>query len=379
MQIGSLQLACPLLLAPIAGYCDLPFRLVARQCGGVGLAFTDLLCPHGVLKQNAQTRWLMATCPQDQPLGMQLYGNDPALMAEAARWSVDRGANLIDINMGCPVDKVTKTFAGAMMLCTTDATLRVVEAVIQAVGDRVPVTAKTRLGYEPGELTAPALARQLVSAGIAALTIHGRTAAQRFKGVVDLDGIAAVVDAVHQASRNTAGAGGIPCIGNGDIHTPLDARRMIDHTQCDGVMIGRAALEAPWIFHDTAHYLATGQLVDHFSLRARIEVIRAHLHGMIKLRDQRFALRTIRQRIGWYGKYLGPCKPLKQAIRTLDDAAAFDGLLDEFLAGHPEPDAVPVTWAQRQRQLADAHASTIPPTAHRDGAPPRPVAWAQSL
>lgn len=379
MRIGSLQLTTPLLLAPIAGYCDLAFRLVARQCGSVGLAFTDLLCPHGILKQNAQTQWLMATCPQDHPLGMQLYGNDPALMATAARWSVERGADLIDINMGCPVDKVTKTYAGAMMLCTPQATLRVVEAVIAAVGDRVPVTAKTRLGYEHDERTAPALARQLVSAGIAALTIHGRTAAQRFKGNVDLDGIAAVVDAVHEASRDTAGGGAIPCIGNGDIHTPLDARRMIDHTQCDGLMIGRAALEAPWIFRDTAHYLATGDLVDHFSLRARIEVIRAHFHGMMKLRDERFALRTLSQRIAGYGKYLGPCKPLKQAVRTLGDAAAFDELLDEFLAGHPEPDAVPVTWAQRQRQLADAHASTMAPPAQPAGAPARPAGSGQCV
>ncbi len=346
LRIGNVQLASNLLLAPIAGYCDLPMRLITRQLGSVGLAFTDLLCPHGVIKQNRRTKWLMATSPDDQPLGMQLYGNDPKLMAEAARWSVDHGAVVVDINMGCPVDKVTKTFAGAMMLCTPDVTTRVVDAVISAVGDRVPVTAKTRLGYEADELTAPALARRLVNTGIQCLTIHGRTAALRFKGSVDLDGIAAVVDAVHDA-----GHGRVPCIGSGDVRTPFDATRMIEHTGCDGVMIGRAALEAPWIFRDTHQLLTTGAITNELTLRERVEVIRQHFDHMRSLRDDRFALTIIRQRISAYAKQLGPCRQLRHAIRKLADANAMDGLLDTFLYNVGSAvDAVPLTWEQRAKQ-----------------------------
>ena len=282
LRIGNTILKNNLLLAPVAGHCDLPFRLAARSCGSVGLAFTDLLCPHGILKQNSQTQWLMATNPDDHPLGMQLYGQDLDLMADAARWAVDHGATLIDINMGCPVDKVTKTFAGAMMLCTPDHTLQVAERLVNTVGHQVPVTAKTRLGYHAGECTAPDLARRLIHVGIQCLTIHGRTAAQRFKGHADLTGIARVVDAVHAAGNNQ-----IPCIGNGDIRTPFDAQQMIAATNCDGVMIARAALAAPWIFRDTQSLLTTGSIQNELTLRQRLDVIRRHFHHMLDLRDPR--------------------------------------------------------------------------------------------
>ena len=352
LRIGTVQLETNFLLAPIAGHCDLPFRLTARSCGGVGLAFTDLLCPHGVLKQNKQTQWLMATCPEDRPLGMQLYGSDPDLMSEAARWAADQGATTIDINMGCPVDKITKTWAGSKMLCTPDATVRVAESLIRTVGERVPVTAKTRLGYEHNERTAVALVRRLVSAGVQAITIHGRTAEQRFRGRADLDGIAQVVEAVHDA-----GMGRVPCIGNGDIRTPFDAQRMIDQTGCDGVMIARAALGAPWIFRDTHQLLAAGSISDELTLRQRVEVIRLHFKHMLALREPRWAVSRLRSCIGGYGTHLGSCKPFKQAVlaMTEHDAGRFDEIADRFLddAGICA-DAVPVSWEERARQLADA-------------------------
>jgi len=354
LTLGDVQLDTRVLLAPIAGHCDLAFRLTARACGGVGLAFTDLLCPHGVLKQNAQTRWLMATCDDDRPLGMQLYGNDADLMAEAARWAVDHGAATLDINMGCPVDKVTKTFAGSMMLCMPEQTLRVAERLVRTVGDRVPVTAKTRLGYHAGERTGHALARRLIDVGIAGLTIHGRTAAQRFKGEADLGGIAEVVAAVRDA-----GGGRVPCIGNGDIRTPFDAQRMIERTGCDGVMIARAALQAPWIFRDTHALLSTGAIGDELTLRQRLAVVRQHFAHARRLRDDRYAVAKMRQWIAGYGRHLGPCKPLKEAVRTLapEHAGRFDGLVEAFLdAVGPAADVAPVTWAQRREQLRPTHA-----------------------
>lgn len=356
LDIGPLRLPTNVMLAPVAGHCDLPFRLIVRGCGGAGdrfdgLAFTDLLCPHGVLRQNDQTRYLMATCEADRPLGMQLYGRDPALMCEAARWAIDAGARTIDVNMGCPVDKVTKTFAGSMMLCIPDQTVAMFERLVAAVdrhgAGRVPVTAKLRLGYHAGERTAPALARRLVEAGARCITIHGRTAALRFKGRVDLPGIAAVVEAVREAGR-----GHVPCIGNGDIRTPFDARRMIEATGCDGVMIARAALGAPWLLRDTAHYLAHGTLPAELTLRQKLDCYRRHVHEVARRRSPRHALTIARQKIGGYGVHLGPCKPLKIAVQKLDALAEFDAWLDRWLREVDDrADAVPVSWARRDAVL----------------------------
>jgi len=356
MRIGPVQLESNVLLAPVAGHCDLPFRLVARSCGGVGLAFTDLLCPHGVLKQNRQTQWLMATNDDDRPLGMQLYGRDAELMCEAARWAIDAGAVTIDVNMGCPVDKVTKTFAGSMMLCIPDETVKMFERLANMVenltGGRVPVTAKTRLGFHDGELTAPPLARRLVEAGAKCITIHGRTAAMRFKGNVDYEGIRRVVEAVHDA---IPGAGTeVPCVGNGDIRTPFDAKRMIDATGCDGVMIARAALTAPWLLRDTAHYLQHGELPAELTLRQRVDCYRRHVHHVAKMREERHALTVARQKIGGYSKHFGPCKAMRVAIQSLTSMADFDAAVDQFLAESGQAaDRVPVTWSERDAIFAD--------------------------
>jgi nifR3 family TIM-barrel protein len=350
LTIGPVKLDTRLMLAPMAGHCDLPFRLVARACESVGLAFTDLLCPHGILKQNEQTRWLAATNPVDQPLGMQLYGQDPDIMAEAARWAEANGAVTIDINMGCPVDKVTKTFAGSMMLCTPDHTVAVAERLVKTV--RVPVTAKLRLGYHDGEYTAPELARRLIGVGIACITIHGRTAAQRFKGQACHDGIRAVVEAVHDA-----GNGQVPCIGNGDVKTPYDAQRMIERTGCDGVMIARAALGAPWIFRDTLELLTTGAITHELTLRQRLDFVKMHYRLIHEMRGPRRAVMRMRQCISGYTRHLGPCKPLKLAViaMTEDDHARFDGIVDTFIDGAGEAaDRVPITWADRAGQLAQS-------------------------
>src|SRR3984957_15876435 len=239
LRIGSVQLATNLLLAPIAGYCDLAFRLVARSCGGVGMACTDLLCPEGVLRENRKSMELAMTVPADSPLCMQLYGGNVELLCEAAHWAEERGAHVIDINMGCPVDKITKRDGGSKLLCDPDRTLRMVERIV-GVLRHTPLTAKLRLGWDDSCIVAPSLASRLEQAGIQLITIHGRTTEMRFSGQARLDGIAQVVAAVNK----------IPVIGNGDIRTPQDAKHMIETTGCSGLMIGRAALSSPWIFRD---------------------------------------------------------------------------------------------------------------------------------
>lgn len=299
LQIGPVPLRTNLLLAPIAGYCDLAFRTICREWGGVGLACTDLLSPQGLLRGTATSLDLAKTNDFDKPVGMQLYGSDPDIMAEGARWAVEHGATVVDINMGCPVDKVTKKDGGSKLLTDLSRAARIVERVAReleklplsaeewekrvgaerhsqlgirhSTGDvgtnaesrmpnavtapgsswTVPLTCKIRLcwhtaDYEAGTACSPGLASALADAGVKAVTVHGRTTEDKFQGTVRLEGIARVVDAVN---------GRIPIIGNGDVREPADAERMLRVTGCDGVMIGRGALSTPWLFRDAWAHL----------------------------------------------------------------------------------------------------------------------------
>ena len=320
LTIGNLKLKTNLLLAPIAGYCDVSFRLVARSCGGVGLAVTDLLCPEGVLRENYRSMQLAATCEADSPLSMQLYGGDEQKLCEAARWAEDRGAHVIDINMGCPVDKITKRDGGSKLLCNPDRTLRMVERVMRVLR-HTPLTAKLRLGWDDSCIVAPSLARRLEGAGVAMITIHGRTTQMRFGGQARLDGIAEVVAAVEK----------IPVIGNGDIKTPQDARRMFDQTRCAGVMVGRGALSAPWIFRDIASYMATGTVPEAPSTEQKCQLMRDHFYNLCHYRSQRSAVCEFRKRVSWYAKQMNPCRILRDGLREIDSPADFEAVLSRFL------------------------------------------------
>lgn len=307
MRIGSIKLQTPLLLAPMAGYCDLPFRILCRELGGVGLACTDLLNCHSILKGHPRAMQLAATALADQPLCMQLYGNCQDPLPEAAKWAVDHGAVIIDINMGCPVDKVAKKNGGSLLLCDVDSTVRLAEKIVNAVRDRnVPVTAKVRLGWDRTRIVAPQLAVALENIGIAAVTVHGRTTEQMFKGQADLNGIAEVVAAVKS----------IPIIGNGDISEPEHVTRMMEHTGCAGVMIARGAIRSPWIFQRAENLLRTGVAASEPTLLEKIRIIRRHLELLIEHLGDHDAIMCLSRRISWYGKTMGHIKPLKEAIRV---------------------------------------------------------------
>jgi len=237
LTIGSVALSTPLLLAPIARYCDLPFRLLTRRQGGVGLASTDLLCPQALLNESVKSMWLAATSPEDQPICMQLYGRDPHIMAEAARWAEQHGACVIDINMGCPVDKVTKKNGGSKLLCEPDVAIDIARNIIAAV--EVPVTAKIRLGWDETTIITDTLPVALADVGVAAITVHGRTTEQKFRGQARLEGIVRVVESMARHHPD------VPVIGNGDVKSPTDAWGMMQRTGCRGVMIGRGALGQP--------------------------------------------------------------------------------------------------------------------------------------
>ncbi len=322
--IGNVRLNTNLLLAPIAGYCDLAFRLLVRRIthpipesdvtAGVGLACTDLLCPQAVLNENRKSMWLAATCQEDQPLCMQLYGVDPDLLAKAAIWAAGHGAAVVDINMGCPVDKVTKKNGGSKLLCNPPAAIKLAKRVVESV--KIPVTTKIRLGWDDDQIVGPTLAPALADVGITAITVHGRTTQQKFGGQCRLDGIAQVVDAMKRHPQ-------VPVIGNGDVKSPHDAKRMLDTTGCNGVMIGRGALGQPWIFRDTAYLLATGQCLAPISRSERAKIVVDHFEILHRLRGERIALNTIRQRISWYSQALQPWPGLRRRVYGVKSASEF--------------------------------------------------------
>ena len=319
LSIGNVQLENPLLLAPIAGYCDLAFRLVVRSIrgpsGGVGLACTDLLCPQALLNENTKSLWLAATCPDDKPVCMQLYGRDPDIMAQAGEWAEEHGATTIDINMGCPVDKVTKKNGGSKLLCEPMLAVAIAERLVKTV--KVPVTAKIRLGWDDESIITDTIPPALADVGIAAVTVHGRTTEQKFKGKVRLPGIARVVEAMARRHPD------VPVIGNGDVTEPQHARQMMDATGCAGVMIGRGALAQPWIFRDAAHHVRTGELPEPLPRATKARIVLQHFENIVRYRGERIAVNTLSQRVSRYSKHLQPWPGLRRDVRHVESADAF--------------------------------------------------------
>ena len=318
MRIGSLTLESNLFLSPLAGYTNLPFRLVVREMGGVGLCTTDLVNARSLLERNPKALKLIETCPADRPLAVQLFGSVPEQMRDAALQLEALGVASVDINMGCPVRKVCRVGGGSAMMTELDKTSRLVKAMVDAV--KIPVTAKMRLGWDDDNLTAPDLARVLEAVGVAAIFVHGRTRAQGFGGTVNLAGIRAVSQAVRS----------IPVIGNGDVTTPQAARMMLAETGCAGVSIGRGAFYDPWIFQHTRHYLETGALLPEPGFEERVQVMRRHLDLMVEVFGEEHGCRMFRKVAPWYAKRFGPSHEFNRRVVALSHRAEFDEILDDY-------------------------------------------------
>ena len=316
--IGPLQLKSNLFLSPLAGYTNLPFRLVVREIGGLDLATTDLVNARSLLERNPKALKLIETCPADRPLAVQLFGSVPEEMRDAAVYLESIGVASVDINMGCPVRKVCRVGGGSAMMTELDKTARLVRGMVEAV--KIPVTAKMRLGWDDQNLTAPDLARVLEDAGAAAIFVHGRTREQGFGGTVNLAGIAAVVQAVRA----------IPVIGNGDVTTPQAAKMMFDETGCAGVSIGRGAFYHPWIFRDTGHFLRTGQVPPEPDFEERVRVMRRHLDLMVEVFGEEHGCRQFRKIGPWHSKRFGPANEFNKRIVKLSSLAEFDSILDDY-------------------------------------------------
>jgi tRNA-dihydrouridine synthase B len=337
LRLGTLALPSRFCLAPMAGYTSLAFRLAVRKLGGLGLVTTDLVNARAILEGRPRSFELAETCLEDRPMAIQIYGHVIDEMQRAARWVVNHGASAVDINMGCPVNKVVKSGGGSALMCQADEATRLVAGVVEAAG--VPVTVKMRLGWDDQTLSAPALARSFERVGAAGVIIHGRTRAQGFKGGVNRDGIRAVVEAVES----------IPVVGNGDIRTLADAAGMFVETGCAAISIGRGALSNPFIFRQLAHWAATGDPGPEPTFEERIDVMVDHFHGLLARRGERLACLQFRKLVKWYSHAIRPAKELSNRLINLASASLFDQTVELIreqgpaspLPGHFEP-RVPV-------------------------------------
>lgn len=319
MRIGSHLLSSNLFLSPLAGYTNLPFRLTLRELGGLGWATTDLVNARSLLERNAMALKLVASCAEDRPMAIQLFGSVASEMRDAAKMCEELGAQSVDINMGCPVRKVVKIGGGSAMMTELAQTAALVRSMVEAV--KIPVTAKMRLGWDDDNITAPDLAAILEQAGVAAIFVHGRTRAQGFSGTVNLAGIRAVAAAVKN----------IPVIGNGDVTTPEAAKHMLVETGCTGVSIGRGAFYDPWIFRRTQHYLETGELLPEPDFTERVAVMRRHFERYCEFYGEANGARLFRKVAPWYAKRFGPSKPFKQRIITIKSRPDFEAALEEYI------------------------------------------------
>lgn len=301
---GDLRLPSRYLLSPLAGYTNLPFRRVCREIGGVGLCTTDLVSARGLLEQNEKSLQLIATHEVDTPYSVQIFGPVHSEMRDASQFLEEYGVDSIDINMGCPVDRITKGGAGSAMMCSTNETIQLVQTVVEAV--KIPVTVKMRLGWDDSQLTAPKFAREFEQVGVVAVAIHGRTREQGFTGKVNRDGIRQVVEAVDK----------IPVIGNGDILTVADAERMFAETGCQGISIGRGALANPWIFRQLVEWETTGEFQPPGNFDDRLELmLRQFSYLEEHIQNPQRAISMFRKMGHWYLKAMRVRKALRHQFQ----------------------------------------------------------------
>jgi tRNA-dihydrouridine synthase B len=304
------------LLAPLAGISNLPFRLIARSFG-CAVAYTEMISANGLVRRTDKTFEYLKTCAEDKPLGVQIFGADPQLLAEAACMVAEQGADLIDINMGCPVKKVIKAGAGAILMKDPGLVARIIATVKKAVP--IPVTVKIRSGWDRRSINAVEIARIAEDSGADAITVHGRTADQGYSGIADWKIITAVKDAVH-----------ILVIGNGDIWLPQDAVDMMKQTSCDAVMAGRGVLGNPWIFERIKQLMAGQTEEGAPDLVQRYEIIKKHWSMEAEMCGSRAAARNFRKHLLWYTKGLEGSHRFRKLISALPDRESMRDELDKY-------------------------------------------------
>lgn len=300
MIIGTVKLANKVVSAPMAGVTDRAFRVLARE-SGCGLVCTEMVSDQALIYGNKKTMAMADFRDESGPLSVQIFGSNSEYMAQAAEIVASRGADIIDINMGCPAPKIVKNNEGCALMKTPDLAYKIVKQVVGRVD--IPVTVKMRKGWDEENVNAVEMALLVVEAGASAVTVHGRTRGQFYGGKADWEVIRRVKKAVN-----------VPVIGNGDIWSPEDAERMIKHTGCDGVMIGRAAMGNPWIFKQTIKYLETGEKLPDPTPEERINTAIRHLDLIVKDKGEFIGVSEMRKHAAWYTKGLRGAARLRQSI-----------------------------------------------------------------
>ena len=318
MQIGPYPLKNKLVVAPMAGVTDRPFRQLCKRFGA-GLAVSEMVASNSLLWGSEKTRRRANHEGEVEPISVQIAGADPGMMAEAARYNVDQGAQIIDINMGCPAKKVCNVMAGSALLRDELLVGRILNAVVTAVD--VPVTLKIRTGWDREHRNARTIAKIAERAGIRALAIHGRTRACGFSGDAEYDTIAEVKAEI-----------GIPVIANGDIETPEEAKRVLDYTRADAIMVGRAAQGRPWMFREIEHYLRTAERLPPPEVTEIHRVLRQHLLDLYGFYGEYTGVRVARKHISWYTKGLAGSAAFRHEMNQLQTAQVQSRAVDRFFS-----------------------------------------------
>ena len=321
MDFLGFQLRNNLFVAPMAGVTDRPFRQLCKSLGA-GLAVSEMVTSNSLLYGSAKTRRRADHEGEVDPVSVQIAGADPAMMAQAARYNADNGAQIIDINMGCPAKKICNVMAGSALMQNEPLVAKILEAVVAAVPD-TPVTLKFRTGWNSANRNAPNIARIAEESGIRAIAIHGRTRADQYMGEAEYDTIALVKSQV-----------GIPVIANGDINSPQKARFVLDYTGADGVMIGRAAQGRPWLFREIEHFLATGEELPAPRADEIHAILRGHLTELYGFYGEETGVRIARKHISWYTKGLVGAAHFRHAMNQLQTVREQLDAADEFFLGH---------------------------------------------
>lgn len=318
VKIGNVLLDMPVILAPMAGVCDLPYRVIARRYGAA-MVCTEMVSDKGLLYHNQNTFSMLRIDEREHPLSMQIFGADPLTMAKAAEEIEKAGADIVDINMGCPVNKVVKNHEGSALMKDLPRAEAIIAAVVKAVS--IPVTVKMRTGWNDASFVAPELAKRAEQAGAAAVTIHGRTREQFYSGKANLDKIKAVVEAVS-----------IPVIGNGDIVDGPSALNMFKTTGCAAIMVGRGAQGNPWIFPQIRAYLQTGKLLPPPTAEERYKQILEHFDSLVAYKGEYIALREMRSHAAWYTKGLHGAAKIRVRFNQTKTIEEFKEIFNSLLS-----------------------------------------------